>query len=176
VIPVVAIALVVGLGGGAAYFMTRPQPTPPTGTEHETAKKSELPARTESEQKGGEFVPPAEVRLEIISSPEGATVWVGDEDSSRATTPAQLTLPRSTSPLDIVLKASGYLDKRLAIDASRDRTMNVHLEPRETVRARDKASESDKPVDRPGPKRGKKSGGKSGGATETSGGFKAVGD
>jgi hypothetical protein len=31
VIPVVVIALVVGLGGGAAYFLTRPQPTATDG-------------------------------------------------------------------------------------------------------------------------------------------------
>jgi PEGA domain len=173
VVPVV-VALVVGLGGAAAYFLTRPQPTTST-TESEPPKKAEPPAQTEPSAKNTEFVPPAEVSVEIISSPEGATIWLAGENSSRGTTPMKLTLPQSTRPMDVVLKASGYLDKRLALDASRDRTMNVNLEPREGARAKVKASETEKAVDKSGAKKAKKSGGKSGGA-ETAGGFKPVGD
>jgi len=176
-IPVVVIALVVGLGGGAAYLLTRPQ-SPPAG-EHEPSKKPETPPPNEPTHKQAEFVPPAEVTMEIISAPEGAAVWVSGEDTSRGTTPTKLTLPRSTSPLDVVLKAPGYLDKQLSLDASRDRTMNVNLQPREG--ARPKASEPDKAMDKSGtkkerPEKGKKGGGKSSGGTGTSGGFKPVGD
>jgi serine/threonine protein kinase len=173
-IPVVVSALVVGLGGGAAYLLTRPQ-APAVG-EHELSKKPETPPPSEPTQAHVEFTPPAEVTVEIISAPEGATVWVSGEDVSRGATPTKLTLPRSTSPLDVVLKAPGYLDKQLALDASRDRTMNVNLQPREG--ARPKASELAKPSSnkRERPDKSKKSGGKSGGGSETTGGFKPVGD
>jgi serine/threonine-protein kinase len=175
VIPVVLIALVVGLGGAAAYFLTRPQPTPPTASEHEPVKKDEPSAQAEPAKKNSEFAPPSEVSIEIITSPEGASIWVSDESAARGTTPTKLTFPRSTSPMDIVLKAPGYLDKRLALDASRDRTMNVNLEPREGGRPQVKASEPEKSIDKSGAKKGKK-GGKSGGGTEPGGGFKPVGD
>jgi serine/threonine-protein kinase len=180
-IPVVVIALVVGLGGGAAYLLTRPQPT--ATSDHEPAKKPDIPSPTEPAQKQAEFVPPVEVTVEIISSPGGATVWVGGEDSSRGTTPTKLTLPRSTSPMDVVLKAPGYLDKQLSLDASRDQTMNVKLQPREGVRPQVKTSEPDidkssSKKERPdkGKRGGGKSAGKSAGGTETTGGFKPVGD
>jgi len=191
-LPVVVIAAVVGVGGVTAYFLTRPQPAQPAASEHEPAQKSETPTHTETEPKHAEYVPPTEVNVEIASSPTGATVWFGGEESSRGTTPVTLTLPRTTSPIDVVLKAPGYLDKRLAIDASRDRTMNVNLEPREGARGPNRASDSDKPerqADKPGTKKdradkgdrgekGKKGGGKgsAGGGAETGGGFKPVGD
>jgi len=193
-VPVVVIAAVVGVGGGTAYFLTRPQPTQPAASDHEPTKKSETPPQTELEPKHAEFVPPSEVNVEISSSPTGATVWFSGEESSRGTTPVTLALPRSTSPIDVVLKAPGYLDKRLAIDASRDRTMNVNLEPREGARG-PRASEPDKPdrqADKPGTNKGRtdkgdrgdkgdkgrKGGGKgsAGGGAETGGGFKPVGD
>ena len=181
-IPVVVIALVVGLGGGATYLLTRPQP--PAASDHEAGKKPETPTPTEPARKQAEFVQPAEVTVEIISSPEGATVWVGGEDSARGTTPMKLTLPQSTAPMDVVLKAPGYFDKQLSLDASRDRTMNVNLQPREGARPQVKASEPDNSADKSGgkkvrPEKVKKSGGKSGGgadATESTGGFKPVGD
>jgi serine/threonine-protein kinase len=186
IIPVVAIALVVGLGGGAAYLLTRPQPT--ASSEREPSPKPEPTPQSEPAQKPAEVVLPADVTVEISSSPEGATVWVGDEASSRGTTPTKLTLARSTSPMEVVLKAPGYLDKQLSLDASRDRTMNVNLQPREGARPQVKAGESDKSADKSGskkerpekaPEKAKKGGGKSAGradATESTGGFKPVGD
>ena len=182
VIPVVVTALVVGLGGVAAYWLTRPNPTTPAASEKEP-RKAESPAQTEPPPKSGEFIPPAEVNVEITSSPQSAAIWVGDEDSSRGTTPARLTLPRATSPVDIVLRAPGYLDKRLAMDVSHDRTVNIHLDPREGPHPQVKTSgeDTDK-LGKSGPKKEKvkekerKSSGKRGGGTETVGEFKPVGD
>jgi serine/threonine-protein kinase len=170
-VPVVVMAIVVGLGGGAAYLLTRPQPS---ASEHEPAPKAEPTLPPEPAKKTPEFVPPAEVTVEITSSPEGAMVWVSGEEASRGATPTKLTLPRSTAPLDVVLKAPGYLDKQLSLDTSRDRTMNVLLQPREN--ARPKASEPNKSIDKSGTKKVPKSLGKSSGGREPASTFKPVGD
>jgi eukaryotic-like serine/threonine-protein kinase len=158
-IPVVVIALVVGLGGSTAYLLTRPPPTPPMAGKAEPAKEAEPPIQAESVQKNSEFAPPSEVNIEIITSPVSASIWLAGESSSRGTTPTRLTLPRSTLQTDIILKAPGYLDKRLALDTSRDRTVDVNLEPRESTRPQVKASESKKSADISGAKKGRKGGG-----------------
>jgi hypothetical protein len=170
-VPVVVMAIVVGLGGGAAYLLTRPQPS---ASEHEPAPKAEPTLPPEPAKKPPEFVPPAEVTVEIISSPEGAMVWVSGEEASRGATPTKLTLPRSTAPLDVVLKAPGYLDKQLSLDTSRDRTMSVLLQARENARPR--ASEPNKSIDKSGTKKVPKSLGKSSGGREPASTFKPVGD
>jgi eukaryotic-like serine/threonine-protein kinase len=168
-LPAIIILAVVALGGTAAYFVTRPSPAP----ESDAAPKGQNTAAAEP-GKPADPTPPGEVEVEILSNPEGAAVQVTGESSSRGKTPAKFMLPRSSATVEIVLRADGYLDKRLAIDASRDRTMNINLE-REPSQARDPDKIMDEAAQSGNANTKKrKSGSRS--PAPTSGGFKAVGD
>jgi serine/threonine protein kinase len=185
ILPTVLIVLIVASGGVAAYYLTRPSPLT---NDSETAKKTGLSGQTEQSDKQTNFPPPAEVEIEIISVPEGAAVWVTGENSSRGTTPLKLAVPRSSDSIDIILKASGHIDKPLALDASRDRIVNINLDPREAPREPEKVKATPPPPPRPEKITGKikttkttKTGGKHT-TTGTASGegssntFKAVGD
>jgi len=164
-LPAIVILAVVALGGTTAYLLTRTQPSLDSETKRgESAATAEKP-------KSAESTPSAEVEIEIISSPDGATVYVVGESTPRGSTPAKLRLPRSSDTVDIVLKAGGYLDKSLSVDATRDRTLNINLE-----RVPNQAREPDKPPAEAeqSPKKKKKTGPKAPGPS--GGGFKAVGD
>jgi serine/threonine-protein kinase len=158
-LPAIVILAVVAIGGAAAYFLTRP--TPPVD---EAGKKGESAGEN---SKNAEPPPPAEVEIEILSSPEGAVVYVVGEGASRGSTPAKIMLPRSSATTEIVLKAPGYIDKRLSVEASRDRTMTINLE-REAAPVKEPEKLPDTPTSK------KKKGGAKGAAS--GGEFKAVGD
>jgi eukaryotic-like serine/threonine-protein kinase len=159
-LPAIVILAVVAIGGTAAYFLTKPRPL----VEADSGKKGEGAGEN---IKNAEPPPPAEVEIEVLSSPEGAAVYVAGEASARGSTPTKVMLPRSSEAVEIVLKASGYIEKRLSVDGSRDRTMTINLE-REVAPIR----ETEKLPDDKGAK--KKKGGNKG---ATGGGeFKAVGD
>ncbi len=155
-VPAIAILAVVVIGGSAAYLLTRPRPQDAGERAGEIDKNADPPA-------------PAEIELEILSSPEGAAIHVAGESVARASTPAKLMVPRSSESIEIVLKAVGYVEKRLSVEPSRDRTMTINLE-REVIQAR----EPEKlPDDKPPTVKKKKGGGK---GSSSGGGFKAVGD
>lgn len=157
-LPAIAILAVVGIGGVAAYYLTRP----------DTSTKGQSAGQSAGENgKLGEPVPPAEVEIEILSTPEGAAVFIAGEGSPRSSTPAKLMLPRSSAPIELVVRANGYLDKRLSLDASRDRSVSISLE-RQVVQATEEARIPEEKA--PTVKKKKKTGASSGGE------FKAVGD
>jgi serine/threonine protein kinase len=137
-LPAAIILLVVVVGGAAAYYLTKPNATSRTSKTTDVASTGA--------PKTPQFTPPAEVEVEVTSTPTGASVFVADEASPRGTTPTKFTLPRSSAEIAIVLRANGYLDKRLSIDASRNRIMSVNLEPREEPKAheQDRSAEGSK--------------------------------
>jgi hypothetical protein len=53
-------------------------------------------------------VVPAEVRVQVMSTPEGAAVIVEGEPTPRGLTPLSLTLPRGDAPRKIALRARGF--------------------------------------------------------------------
>jgi eukaryotic-like serine/threonine-protein kinase len=175
ILPVVVIAAVAAVGGITASLTHGSKPTAPRSetTTVEQGAQSTPPKHEEP-------APPTDVTVEFNSSPEGAALWVVGEDKARGNTPLKLTFARSSTLVDVLLTLPGYVDKRLSLDASRDRTMRVNLEAREPehVRERTKVGDQDKTADKTADKTGvkkKKPAGK-GGETPVSGGFKAVGD
>jgi hypothetical protein len=169
-LPAIIILAVVAVGGTTAYFLTRPGPSGEPATVAEPGKNAEPP-------------PSSEVEIEILSNPGGATVQVTGETSSRGPTPAKFTLPRSSAAVEIVLRARGYLDKRLALDATRDRTMNINLErepseaahvPQDVNKTAENKPEENKPDENR--KAEKKRKGASRSPATAGGGFRAVGD
>lgn len=182
-LPAIIILTVVAIGGAAAYFLTRPSPAADSDTEKGRKEERNVDdnAVAAEPSKAAAPTPTTEIELEILSSPEGAIVQVSGETSPRGPTPIKLTLPRSTAAMEIVLKARGYLDKRLSVDASRDRTMNINLEREPSQDRAPQARSIDNGRDeaqagKDSDKIAKKRKATSRSAGPVSGGFKAVGD
>jgi eukaryotic-like serine/threonine-protein kinase len=74
---------------------------------------------------------PAKVTLVITSQPAGASVWVGDAAEPRGKTPVRLVVPRANDPVRATLKADGYVDRMIVVDADRDQSLEVKLDPLE---------------------------------------------
>jgi hypothetical protein len=162
-----ALALVplgLALAGGASYLLSRSKPEEPTSRHQEPPAKPE-PSKQAETTTTTEL--PAQVTVQINTTPRSAQIWLAGESAPRGTTPWKFALPRSGARFDVVLKADGFVDKPLIIDASEDRTLNIALEPRnETYERKSARTGASGRGDRK----------RSEGPPESSGKFKAVGD
>jgi hypothetical protein len=101
--------------------------------------------------------------------PAAVEIWLDGETSSRGRTPQKLLLLRSDTPMPAVLKAAGYQDKSVLIDASKSGTAVFTLDPYKAasaVRAKERVAP-------PGRGREKRI---SPAAEDSSSKFRAVGD
>jgi serine/threonine-protein kinase len=128
--PLVAIPLALVAVAGGVWFVTRPESKTSVPPVAETEVKPE-PARQAAPPPP--VAPPAQVVLNINTTPIGAEIWFAEETAARGVSPRKLTVPRSEAPLQITLKADGHSDKVVAIDATRDQTIDVSLEPKNPV-------------------------------------------
>jgi hypothetical protein len=162
-----ALALVplgLALAGGAAYLLSRSKPEEPTSRHQEPLANPEPSKQGESAAK---LELPAQATVQINTTPHSAQIWLAGESVPRGTTPWKFVLPRSGARFDVILKADGFVDKPLIIDASEDRTLNIALEPRkETYERKSARTGASARGDR---KRAEE-------PPEASGNFKAVGD
>jgi hypothetical protein len=71
----------------------------------------------------------AKVTLVITSRPAGASLWFGDASEPRGKTPVRLVVPRAKDPVRATLKADGYVDRMIVVDADRDQSLDVKLDP-----------------------------------------------
>ncbi len=126
----VGLALV----AGAVFLLTRPEPAP-VAPKAATAP-APVPVAPRAPAAVAKAAAPARVELQINTEPSGAEIWLEGEDSGRGVTPRRLVLPRSDAALAITLKADGHVTKTITVDASRDRTVDVVLEPSKTARSR----------------------------------------
>jgi serine/threonine protein kinase len=110
---------VVGLASAAALFVVlrsgglrtaAPPPAPPVA-----AKPAPPP------------VPPS-VRLQIRSSPAGASVTDEKAGTMLGTTPLEKTYPRGSGALSLVLRLQGYKDKTVAVGLEGNSSTSVDLE------------------------------------------------
>ena len=130
------IPLGLALAGGAAYLLSRSKPEEPTSRHQEPLANPEPSKQGESAAK---LELPAQATVQINTTPHSAQIWLAGESVPRGTTPWKLVLPRSGARFDVVLKADGFVDKALIIDASEDRTLNIALEPRKETHERKSA-------------------------------------
>lgn len=78
---------------------------------------------------------PATIRCQISSDPSGAQIVVTDSDDDGAAaevlgvTPVTLQLARSDQPLRVVLRRSGFQDRPLTLDRTRDGVRSESLQP-----------------------------------------------
>ena len=111
------------------------------------------PAATRRKSLEPEPVPtaPARVEVEIVSMPASAEVWLQGEISPRGSTPRRMMLLRSDTPVPAVLKAAGYQDKSVLIDASKSGTVIFTLEPQKPtseVRPKERVASPSRPRER----------------------------
>jgi eukaryotic-like serine/threonine-protein kinase len=71
--------------------------------------------------------PSSTVEISVGSNPTGAQVFVGAETEPRGVTPFSLKVDRATTPIDILLKAEGYADKRESVVPSENRVLDLVL-------------------------------------------------
>jgi len=81
--------------------------------------------------------------FELTSEPSGAEVWTGDESAPRGVTPLKLALPEGEKSKTVTLKAAGYENKDVTLEAGHEGAISVTL-------AAAKTSETTK-VERPTP-------------------------
>jgi serine/threonine protein kinase len=105
----------------AVYSFTRPHPVTPPSEPAATRRRSLAPEPVAA--------PPARVEVEIVSMPPSAEIWLEGESSTRGSTPLRMMLLRSDTPVPAVLKAVGYQDKSVLLDARRSGTVIFTLEP-----------------------------------------------
>jgi eukaryotic-like serine/threonine-protein kinase len=92
------------------------------------------PAPTDTPAAAAPAAAPAKVTLVITSQPAGAALWFGDASEPRGKTPVRLVLARAKDPVRATLKADGYVDRTIVVDADRDQSVDVKLDPVEQPR------------------------------------------
>ena len=121
---------------GLAFALFRPDRTVPRGAEHASVTRDQPPPRPSIEipppppdTPGTLAAEPAKVTLLITSQPPGASLWFGDASEPRGKTPVRLVVPRTKDPVRATLKADGYVDRMVVLDADRDQALDVKLDP-----------------------------------------------
>jgi serine/threonine-protein kinase len=97
------------------------QPPPPR-------RSIDVPAAAEPPAAAARAAEPAKVTLLITSQPPGASLWFGDASTPRGKTPVRLVVPRAGDPVRATLKADGYVDRAIVVDADHDQTVDVKLD------------------------------------------------
>jgi len=109
------------VGGGA--FLMRPRPTPPPVVQAPPPTEVPKPAAPP---------PPELVDVRFEAEPDGAHLFrmaegkpIGDD---LGPVPIDLKLPKSDEAVEYVLRADGFKDRSVTVDASRDRALHLSLE------------------------------------------------
>jgi serine/threonine-protein kinase len=117
------------------------------------APSGEPPAPPErAPDRSGEGVvapPPAAAVVEIAvgSTPPGAKVFVGGETEPRGVTPLTLSIDRGEAPVELMLKAEGYADKRETVVPRETRVLDLVLVAAAAAVPPDKPDKPDKKED-----------------------------
>jgi hypothetical protein len=133
---VLVVALLLGLGGGAAavaYFGNSDEPAAPAPVAHDAhvdapAKKTAPPdAAVAVAPIAADAAPIPTAIIVIDSTPQGADV-IGPDKQALGKTPAQVTLPVSDLPLTFELRLAGYKKKTKQIIVTGNTVISVPLD------------------------------------------------
>jgi serine/threonine-protein kinase len=122
--------LVLGLcavaAAAALFFVLRPAGPSAVGSPAPSLAPPPVAAR---QPPPAAVVAPAEtVRLQVRSSPAGATVSDAKDGTVLGVTPLQKSYPQSNGTLDLVLRMQGYKDKTVAVGLEGNSATSVDLE------------------------------------------------
>ena len=108
------------------------------------------------------------VKVDVASNPTGSEVFIGDV--SKGKTPVSFELDRGDKPIDLVLKADGYEDRKESVVPNTNFNLDLQLKPLKVADGKDEGSKTGGTTDS-GQGMGKKSGdnGKKSGSSSSSG-------
>ncbi|MFW5740143.1 MAG: hypothetical protein ACOC1F_07235, partial [Myxococcota bacterium] len=132
----VTAAAIVALAGVATFVITKQRPEPlattvPASTSRAPAPPavSTSPAAVASPpEASSEPAPPASVSWTFDTEPESADVFVGDKHLGKA--PGPFLVKRSDKRHPVTIRAPGFRDEELELDATADRIVSVQLKRR----------------------------------------------
>jgi serine/threonine-protein kinase len=112
--------------------------------------------------------PTGKVKVDVASNPTGSEVFIGDV--SKGKTPVSFELERSDKPIDLVLKAEGYEDRKESVVPNTNFNLDLQLKALKVADNKDEGTKTGSTTD-PGQGQGKKSGdsGKKSGTSGTTG-------
>ena len=128
----VAVPLVLMAGALGSYFVFWPRQPPKAdyASEPQVGPRDVAPTRVIPAKETETNVPPPRsvVSAEVDSHPAGAEIWFPGDGTSRGRTPRSISLPRGKRGVTVVLRATGYADKTVSLDTSKDSSVRVELE------------------------------------------------
>ena len=87
----------------------------------------EEPSDAQQEASAAAATPPKEVAIKIISRPDGAAVFVGDEKKPRGKTPLTLHLPKSSDRIAVTIERDGYEEIERAFRPTTNKEFDLQL-------------------------------------------------
>jgi hypothetical protein len=69
------------------------------------------------------------IRLEIVTTPDGASVYRSVDGVLLGTTPFAREIERTDGQAEFILKKAGYRDQRVALPADQDGMTGIRLTP-----------------------------------------------
>ncbi len=127
-----ASLLAAGLVWVIAAQLRRPPVVPAAAVKPLASERAAIPAAPIAPPAPAIAARPAvrkQVKVEVVSSPPGAEVFLAGEPKARGRTPLTLTLTRSPEPRRLTLRARGYRDDALDVTPDRDATVQLSLAP-----------------------------------------------
>lgn len=102
---------------GAAAPAAAPAPTP----------AAPAPAPVAAPEPVAAPVAPAKISINVVSTPPGADVFVGDDPASKGKTPITLELTRAEGETQVTVKAEGWKDATRPVKLSMDAQLEIAL-------------------------------------------------
>ena len=115
---------VAGVAAAAVLFIV----LRPTGTSTAGSAAAAPPAAAVVAKQAPAAAQPTTVRLQIRSSPAGATVSDGKDGTVLGVTPLEKSYPQGSGTLGVVLRLQGYKDKTVAVGLEGNSATSIDLE------------------------------------------------
>ena len=111
-------------GGGTSEDKKPTEEAPTTDTQKPISSGGTSDPPTEG---GGTAPASAKVKVDVASNPSGAEVFVSDVSMGK--TPTSFELDRGDKPVDLILKAEGYQDRKESVVPNTNSNLDLQLTP-----------------------------------------------
>ncbi len=124
------VAVFVGykvMSGGTSDGDKKPVAEAPAGAPNQQPVSSGGTSDTPPTDPGGATPASAKVKVDVASNPAGAEVFVSDVSMGK--TPTSFELDRGDKPIDLVLKAEGFQDRKESVVPNTNSNLDLQLTP-----------------------------------------------